>query len=152
METEIKAYELGYLLRGDLEEEKTQETSEEIRRMIEEEKGIVTYESKLQKQILSYPVKKRGTAFLGQLKFILPAEKIQSLEKSLKKMDLLRFLLNRIKQPQESGKKLPKRRAIRHPSLERIKKGIPSADEGTQIKEPLQVEEIDKKLEEILGQ
>ncbi len=169
MEEETRTYEAVYLLKGDLGEEKAFETSDSLRRLIENERGIVSLETKPQKQRLAYPIKKYDTAFFGSLKFILPAEKLASLKKYFEKFDLLRLLLNQVKYSKETYKRSFKKRAISRPigqSLAQsiaseVKSGIiaegtrketPPLEEEAAGKEPLQVEEIDKKIEEILGQ
>ena len=154
METESKSYKFDYLLRGDLGDEKAFETSEAVRKMIEEGGGIITQENKPQKKTLAYPIKKHDMAYFGLFKIIFPKEKLQALDKSLKKLDLLRLLFSRIKPMQETAKRISKRRLVRQPmekELQMAKSEIQLKEE-VKVKEPLRVEEIDKKLEEILGQ
>lgn len=92
-------------------------------------------------------------------------------------MDLLRFLLFRIKPEKRSAKRMIKMKPSRpvytkevstatapREEIETIKEGVQRTSEeseeetlkkelaSTQRGEPLQVEEIDKKLEEILGE
>lgn len=164
METETRTYEISYLLRGDLGEEKVQETAEALRQAVEEENGIITQENKPQKQNLSYPIKKHEAAYFGLFKFLFPADKLRSFQKSLLKFDFLRFLLNQIKQPREISRRsasLPAptcprfalasaRRGRQGEKLQR--KDLLPKKEEILTKESLQVEEIDKRLEEILGE
>lgn len=152
METETKLYEIGYLLRSDLENEGALRASESVRKIIEDEKGLIIQEIQPQRRNLAYPLKKLDAAYFGSFKFIFPFEKIANLKKSLEKTDLLRLLLTQVKQQKETAKIFPKRRSIR-----RVSQKESSLSEGEPGKkppapEPLQVEEIDKKLEEILGQ
>ncbi len=168
MDEESRTYEAAYLLKGDLGEEKALETGDNLRRLIEDEHGIVSLETKPRKQRLAYPIKKYGMAFFGSLKFILSAEKLASLKKNFEKLDLLRLLLSQVKYSKETYKRSSKKRATPHPAVQPIsqpitgevknetvadepKKEITLSEEAAE-KEPLQVEEIDKKIEEILGQ
>ncbi len=160
METETRLYEAGYFLNGDMNEEEANAAGESIRKIIEDEKGLVIKENKPKKQLLAYPVKKQNTAYLGSLQFIFPFEKITDLKKSLEKTDPLRLLLTQVKQQKETAKVFPKRRLIRRLAQKEFPKEI-SLGEGAPEKGPvapasvpelLQVEEIDKKLEEILNQ
>ena len=149
-----------------------------MRRLIEDEHGIVSLETKPRKQRLAYSIKKYDTAFFGSLKFVLPAEKVASLKKYFEKFDLLRLLLNQVKYSKETYKRSFKKRAISRPVSQSLaqsiagevksgtiteepKKETPPLEEEAAGKEPasiakrsepLRVEEIDKKIEEILGQ
>jgi ribosomal protein S6 len=156
-ETETKIYEADYILKGDLDEEKALEASESFRKLIENEQGIITQESKPQKQNLGYPIKKHRAGYFGSLKFIFPVEKIQALKNSFEKNDFLRLLLVETKHEKEMGQ-IPLKRQFRQPATggavrQAAVKKTPTTlkKEEVTIKEPLRVEEIDKKLEEILG-
>ncbi len=167
---ESRTYEAAYLLKGDLGEEKALETGDSLRKLIEDEHGIVSLETKPRKQRLAYPIKKYDMAFFGSLKFILSAEKLASLKKNFEKLDLLRLLLSQVKYSKETYKRSSKKRvaprlatvSIPQPQpiageikneavAEEPKKEITPSEEAAG-KEPLQVEEIDKRIEEILGQ
>lgn len=147
MEEETRLYEMGYLLKGDIDEEEALKKSELLRKIVENEKGLIIQENKPKKQNLGYPIKKYSIAYSGSLKFIFLAEKIPALKKSFEKSDLLRLLLSQSKRGEEALKYPAKKRTIRRPLAKKIQK-----IEEAQPKEPLRVEEIDKKLEEILGQ
>jgi ribosomal protein S6 len=151
-ETETGLYEACYLLKGDLGEEKALETSEFLRQSIKKNEGIITQENKPKKQNLSYPVARHNDAYFGSIKFIFPVGKIPTVKKFLEKFDLLRLIiLKQLKHEREAVRRPAKRRAVRRPSVDGVKKEFLQR-EGVQPKEPLQVEEIDKKLKEILCQ
>ncbi len=170
METETKTYEAAYLLKDDLSEEELAEAVQKLRKMIEDEDGLVIHENRPQKQILAYPIKKNLTANSGSFRFIFPSNKIPALQKSFEKMNLLRLLISQIKPEKKPTKHLMKRRIIRQllekesPAVSSGEEEVQAAGEGVQEeglklkesdvqhKESLQVEEIDKKLEEILGE
>lgn len=71
--------------------------------------------------------------------------KVLELEKSLEKFDLLRFSIARLESKQE-------KKAAKPILRRRLKSKELPLEEEVLFKEPLQVEEIDKKLEELLGQ
>ncbi len=106
---------MNYLLGGDLGEEKSAEKGELVRKLIEDSEGLITRENRPQKQNLSYAVKNQNAAYFGSLEFIFPVEKLQNLEKSLEKSELLRFLLTQKKQKKETGRRSVKRFAVRRP-------------------------------------
>lgn len=176
MDSETKTYEVAYLLK-DSSEEEIESSAQKLREIIENAEGLIVHESRPQKQILSYPIGQNTTANFGSFGFILTAEKIPALEKSFRQIDLLRFLLFRIKTGKKSAKRTIKIKPSRPVSakefstatapreeIETIKEGVQRTSEeskeeapgkelvSTQRSEPLQVEEIDKKLEEILGE
>jgi ribosomal protein S6 len=175
MEEETKTYEASYLLK-DLGEEELAEAVQKMRKMIEDEDGLVVHENRPQKQILAYPIKKKLTANFGSFSFIFPSNRIPALQKSFEKMNLLRLLISHKKPEKKPTKRLLKRRIIRQekefPAVSGGEEEIQVAGKGVreerlkQYKEPastpastlggrgesLQVEEIDKKLEEILGE
>jgi ribosomal protein S6 len=154
MEDETRLYELSYLLRGDISDEEALEKSESVRKTVENEKGLIIQENKPKKQSLGYPVKKHDIAYSGVIKFIFSPDKIPALKKSFEKSDILRMLLSQGKR-EEALKQPLKRRVIRRPAKEiQQTEGAQPKEPASTAKrgEPLQVEEIDKKLEEILGQ
>lgn len=145
---------MGYLLKGDFSEEEVLKKNESIRKIIEEEKGLIIQEKNPQKQNLAYSIKGQNTAYSGSIKFIFLTEKISSLKKNLEKLDLLRLFLNKKKKEKETMKRPFKRRPGRQigqkESFVSSPVSVPARDEHQG--EAIQVEEIDKKLEEILGQ
>jgi ribosomal protein S6 len=154
MEEETKLYELGYLIKGDLPDEICLKTAEAVRKAIEDEKGLIISENQPKKQNLGYAVKGQETAYFGSLKFIFPTEKIPLFQKNLEKLNLLRIFLSKKKQEKEivkrSLKRRPTRPGARKESSDLSSSTAPVKDEHQG--EAIQVEEIDKKLEEILGQ
>ncbi len=174
MDGEIRQYEIGYILRGDLDEERAREIVDAARKAVEGENGIVSYENSPKKQKLAYVIKKHETAYFGIFKISLLAENLLSLKKSFSKLDFLRFSICRAKQAGENERQPRKKRLVRqiktpgreiktikNESIEEasMEKSLVSAganlgaNQGSpksETNEPLQVEELDKKLEEIL--
>lgn len=160
MEGEKRLYEMGYLLKGDINEEEALEKSELFRKAVENEEGLIVRENKPKKQNLGYPIKGQIAAYSGSLSFIFHPEKIPALKKELEKSDyLLRLLLSQLKYESETLKQPVKRKIIRR-TTRPVSPGLglsgpASVKESQKTEEargkPLQVEEIDKKLEEILG-
>ncbi len=167
MDTEMKTYEADFLLKGDLGEEKALEAGESLRKLIENEQGIITKEFAPKKQNLGYPIKKHMSGFFGYFKFVFPVEKIKSLKNSFEKNDLLRLLLTEAKKEKDLNRS-PLKRGFRkissRPAAIKESASVKIEGEGatkepvitrggaaSTANKPLQVEELDKKLEEILG-
>lgn len=145
MEAETRLYEISYLLRGNVSEDEALKTSEDLRKLIEDKHGLITQETKPQKQNLAYKIKRQETSHFGSFQFLFQPEKVLELEKSLEKFDLLRFSIARLESKQE-------KKAAKPILRRRLKSKELPLEEEVLFKEPLQVEEIDKKLEELLGQ
>lgn len=132
----MKLYEITYLISPDLSEEELRDFQEKIISFIQEQGGILGKTNSVTKKTLAYPIKKKEIAFFVNLDFQLQPEKIEILEKKLKKESkILRYLILR--------KELPKKVMIR--PLKRPKRIL-------KTKPKVELKEIEKKLEEILGE
>jgi small subunit ribosomal protein S6 len=140
MENEQKIYELGYLLSPLLPEEKLDEEISLLRKAIEDQKGFIMAEARPKMQKLAYLVKKLENAYWGWIKFSVSPESIGVIKNSLEKLKdkVIRFLITET--AKETLAPAPVKRLIRK------KKEIVS-----EIKKDANLEEIDKKLEELLG-
>lgn len=139
MEKEQKMYEIGYLLNPLIPEEKLDEEVFVLRKLIEDKKGFIINEARPKMRKLACPIKKIESAYFGWVKFTTNPEAIEEIESSLKKNDkVIRFLIV----------KVIKEEAISRPVRKIVKKKKP-----TEPKEKIEIklEEIDKKLEELLG-
>jgi len=148
----MKNYELTCLISPDLSEEELKSFREKINSFIQEEGGTLTEINSPIKKRLAGPIKHRNQAYLTTLNFQLEPEKLanldynppttqkrlENIEKKLKSENqILRYLILIKPRPKEilvRGKKLPtpKPRKILKPKVE--------------------LREIEKKLEEILGE
>lgn len=129
----MKTYEFTYLIDPDISKEDLNSLQEIIKSFIKEEEGsIVRINSPLKKN-LAYPIKKNEEAFLADLTFDLRPDKLDSLKKKIKsEKRIIRYLLLK----KTLLKKKLKVRTIRK----------------TQPKVKVELKEIEKKLEEILGE
>ena len=125
-------YELAYLISFKLTLEDAKNFSEQIIYWIKKEGGMVD-EVKNPKRIkLAYEIKKETEGFLVSLNFHLEPEKLENVVKKMKSEgQILRSLIFTKKTPKE--KELPK--------IPKIKK-----------EEKVALEDIEKRLEEILGE
>ena len=149
MDKEQKIYEIGYLLTPLVPEEKIDEEVAQLRGEIEKNHGLILTEGRPKSQRLAYPIKALnsptkgfGTAYFGWIKFLVDAEALLKIKDGVdKNQNLLRFLLIHHKAKEVAAKKPAKKRA----RTRIIKSAEPKVE--TEIK----VEEIDKKLEELIG-
>lgn len=146
MEQETKNYEIAYLISPSIPEEKVLPCTGKISALIEEQKGVIKHLQEPKKQRLSYAIKKERNAYLAWTTFRLMPEHIAGLEKKLKsESSLLRYLIVE----EETRLKAPVfRTPIAKLGMQKTAT-IPREAEATE--EKLDLEALDKKLEEILG-
>lgn len=146
----MKNYELAVLISPDITKEQLNEIQEKIISLVQKEEGIFLSVPLLSpvKKILGYSIKKQNSAHFIVFNFYIDAGKIENLKKGLKEeTQILRHLLTFKK----TTKKIPKLRRIKPffsptalPTL------IPEPDKAMKTKK-VELKEIEKKLEEILG-
>jgi len=123
----IRYYQLAYLLSPELKKEEIEKVQKDLTSFFEKE-GVLDKVEEPLKRTLFYPIKKKTEAFLGAIYFYLEPEKIKELEKKLKGEEkILRYLIVSEKAP----KKIKIEKKIKKP-------------------EKVELEEIEKKIEEIL--
>lgn len=159
----MKNYELTYLISPDLSEEELKIFSEKISNFIQEETGTLEKTTEPSKKKLGYPIKKKEEAFLVALNFSLNPEKLGSLEKKLKSENqILRYIILTKKTPEKTLR--PKRQPQAGLPRTETSLGLASKEALPKIKKPpeappkitepkkVELKEIDKKIEEILGE
>lgn len=146
----MKYYELTYLLAPDLSEEEGKLFQKKIQSLIQGEDGILTDSRNPLKRKLGYPIKNKGEAFLITLNFNLAPEKLGTLEKKLRSENqILRYLIltkPEVKISLAGGKKMPPFSKVLPSETYKGKKIVKPKEKKVELKE------IDKKLEEILGE
>lgn len=143
MEIEPKKYELTYLLKISIPEEGVLDHAQKAASAIEAEKGMISRSEMPRKRRLAYPVLKDTQAYMGWIKFTALPTAIASIQKRLKlDTSILRFLVVEDVIPTMTMPHIP-RMAPATPAA------APKREEEPQ--ERLDLEELDKKLEEILG-
>jgi len=139
----MKLYELTYLISPDLSEEEIRVLQEKINSLIQEEGRVLpdsTSNGGLVRKTLAHPIKKNRSAFLSTLSFQLNPEELESLEKKLKaESKILRYLILTKPVPKVMvGKEIPTK--------------LPRKIIKPKPKVKVELKEIEKKLEEILGE
>lgn len=137
-----KRYELAYLIQEPAQEE----TMREISEILTQESALTNYQEPLVKKELAYPIEKLKTAYFGWTRFTTQPHQIKNIQEKLFNLKLvLRFLLTEM--PSEvTAKKVRKKIRSRIAKPESIQTQDKETKEGKKVN----LEEIDKKLEEIL--
>jgi len=129
----MKFYELTYLVPADLSPEEINAFGQKLNSFIQEENGILDKTKIPLKRKLGYPIKKKKEAYLITTDFYFKPEKLRVLEKKIKSGgSILRYLILTKETPKIPTKPLKRPRIKPKPKVE--------------------LKEIEKRLEEILGQ
>ncbi|PIR70386.1 MAG: hypothetical protein COU46_01840 [Candidatus Niyogibacteria bacterium CG10_big_fil_rev_8_21_14_0_10_42_19] len=133
-EKEPKLYEAAYFISGLLDEEKANETSRNLRELVENTKNIIVEESPLRRHKTAYPIKQQTEGFFGWLKFLMKPSGINDLSNKIKSLPgVIRASVIETKREEFVKRKIKtKKKVVTEEEIERIEK-------------------IDQKLEEILG-
>ncbi len=136
----MQLYQLDYLISPEISEQDAQALGEKIKSLIEKDQGFIVKAELLSNKVLSYEVKNFTEAFLAGLSFNLEPEKLEELKKTLEmEKNILRYVIFKKKLLKEK----PRTRKVTKISKE-IKISKP--------KQKVELKEIEKKLDEILGE
>lgn len=145
MEQKTKNYEIAYLLSPSISEEEVLTHAEKLNALIEEQKGTVKHFQEPRKHKLSYPIQKERNAYFGWSTFRLAPDAVTQLKKKLNEYPhVLRYLIVE----EETRLRAP---VFRTPTRPMSQKSPTIPREAEKGDEKLDLEALDKKLEEILG-
>lgn len=139
-------YELTYIINPNLSDDEAAKQTDKVRGFINQEGGEIKDEKLNEKRRLAYQIKKQSFGFFVTIIFNIEPEKIAEIEKKVRlEPRILRHLLIL---KGESRREAASRRPIKPRKETIISKTAPE----TKIEKPekVKIEEIDKKLEEIL--
>jgi len=155
----MKAYELLYIIPPKFTDQELKEIVAEVENIIKEAKSNILDSRLPEKRILAYPVKHCRIGFCGLIKFENDASAISKIDEKLRMMpNILRHGVFTYKETQkpsfeketikrkETRPIKPKERPMVPPAEDRVAEESPKSDKSEKIK----LEELDKKLEEIL--
>lgn len=143
MEKETKLYEIGYLINPGIAEEKVADEVNSLRNIIEKSGGVITVEEKAKLIKIAYTIKKTrvgkfDTAYFGWIKFMAEPENVIQIKNDVEKAaDVIRFLITIGNEEQ--------------PQAKVVKRTYSKKDEKAADKPEVSTEEVDKKIEELIG-
>lgn len=155
-----KQYEITFILSPELKEEEINSYGENLKTSIEKLEGSLKKIGKPEKRNLAYPIKKFQSGYYLAINFLFNPEKLKELFSSLNlKKEILRYITVLI--PEEKLQPVPRKKMEKKPQpkagppwMEKIEKPtLPGGElkEKVRKKKEIKIEEIDKKLDEILG-
>ena len=151
MDSESKNYELAYILSPAIPEEGVLAAAGKLTAALEEAHGMIRRAETPKKRRLAYAIKKETGGYFGWTTFTMARDAVVALEKKIKEnKDLLRHLIVE----EEIETRIPYVRPLsgarRAPATQRVS-ASPAAGAQEIGGDKLDLEALDKKLEEILG-
>lgn len=154
----MQQFELLYIIPAKLEEANKQQVMERVSKLVTDNQGKIQDHNIWLTRKLSYPINHIRQGIFLMAHFNLPAQQINLLRKELTiDEDILRHLLLKVVEPKN------KKRAITKPSRilplttqpdiqlpQAAKEPVPASDQP-EVAEKVSLEELDKKLEELLS-
>ncbi len=145
----MKTYELTYIISSEITGEEAGATANEINSFIQSKEGIILRSDNPVAKTLSYPIKKLGSGFFVVLEFQIEPEKLSELNEKLERDGkILRHTII-IKNPARIRKE---RRGARKPVFSAEIEPAELKNIAAEGEKKLELKEIEKKLEELLGE
>lgn len=148
MAQDNKLYEAAYLISPAYSEEEAQNFQQILKNHVQSLGGLIDQEGEIVKRRISYPIRKMTEAYLASFRFILAPEKLNDFQSQLNTKEVLRYLLVLTKRMQPRPIRT---RPINMLAQEKVFSEKKIAVPSPQLQPAANIEEIDKKLEEILG-
>jgi small subunit ribosomal protein S6 len=157
MEENLRQYQISYFLSPLLLEEEVSNYTAKISEFINEAKGEIKSSDEPKIQKLSFPIKKHYQGYFSKIIFFISPENLSELEKKIRlEKDILRFFIEIVRPEKQRKEKPPKKSKpiqIKEDETE-IPTEVPEKikeEKETTKKKKVKLEEIDQKLEEIIG-
>ena len=152
----MKTYELTYIISSEITSEEAGAMAKEVNSLIESKEGTILRSENPVAKTLSYPIKKFGSGYFVVLEFSAEPEKIKELGEKLKNdKKILRHLViikrhARIKRERKGVRKLifSNEAETKNGTADKNLRAEAAEEKGKKI----ELEEIEKKLDEILGE
>ena len=141
----MKPYELTYIISSAQKSEDAQNLTKEVEAFIQEKGGVIVKSEKTVPQSLAFPIKKQSSGYFAILEFQIEEKEIKGIKEKLgKEVNVLRSSLV-VKMPAKPVKK----RRTRKPITENpVYKETSKKEKVEEVK----IEDIDKKLDEMLSE
>lgn len=146
---ETKNYELAYLLSPSISEGEILVEAGKLNKLIEDTGGMIRRAEEPRKRRLAYPVKKEINAYFGWTTFNASGEAVVGITKKIKSFaDLLRSMVT--EEVEIEFRPTVLRTIPSRPAAQRAPRTV-TPQEPAAGEEKLDLEALDKRLEEILG-
>ena len=145
-------YELLYLVPANYTEEELTPIREKVKSLIKKFTGEITYEENFGKKKLAYPIKGNHQGYYLLYEFDLAGENLKELDKILKlTAELLRHIIVKTVKGRVKAPNLMKTTETKvEPTKMVARSKAPEKTPAKEEKEKIKLEDLDKKLDEIL--
>ena len=147
----MQHYELLYIITGKLTEEEIEPFNKQVVELIEGSEGKITLNEDLGKKRLAYPINHNHHGYYHLLELDIAPDKLTEIERKIRLTnEILRhqMIIKKIKTAEEIAKEKKILTKIEEKREEKIKEE--KAEEKEPAKEKMKLEDLDKKLDEIL--
>jgi small subunit ribosomal protein S6 len=150
MDSETKNYEIAYLINPDVAEDEVFGEAGKITGFVQDARGLVGHIEEPRKRRLAYPIEEFKQAYFGWTTFAIIPSELPELKKKIKaEKNMVRFVVSEeVKKAPFLARSMRARHAVPQANLEEIKPFEPQAPKE---EDKVKIEELDKRLEEILG-
>jgi len=141
----MKTYELTYIIPASLNAEELSAAQKEVESSIQTNGGIIVKSDKTIAHVLAYPIKKQSSGYFFIVEFQMEEQNLKAVQEQLRKNNTIIRHFIVVKKPV----KISKKRRVRRPLFVGAEQKLSEQKEGG---EKLSETEIEKKIEEILGE
>jgi len=152
-------YEICYIISASYTSDEVKPITEKVIKKIKDNEGQVTFEEELGKLKFAYPIDNLSHGYYQVVEFNLPKNNLQKLDRQLKlNKEVLRYIIvkKKIKTKEELTKekelqdKLAKKKEQDIEKIKAEKEEVKEKPKKEKTKEKMSLEDLDKKLDEIL--
>ena len=154
----MKTYELTYIVTPEITSEEAEAKAKELESAITSREGTILKQSNPIAKTLSYPIAKRASGFMGFLEFQLEPEKLLELKgviekdgKIVRHMIIIKEAAEFKKERRTRTKPAPTFEVEKKTEVESIKEEKPTSAKA-EVKEKVELKDIEHELDEILGE
>ncbi|MBI2055583.1 MAG: 30S ribosomal protein S6 [Candidatus Sungbacteria bacterium] len=153
MDAETKNYEVSYLINPDVAEDQVFGEAGKITGFIQDARGLVGRIDEPKKRRLAYLIKDLHQAYFGCTIFTIAPEHLVELNRRLKaERNIIRFsITEEIKRPAREARRPLLARPLSEKASIRLDDVKPFTPQAPKEEDKAKIEELDKRLEEILG-
>jgi len=155
MKNDLPFYELTYIISGNLPEDQHPPVLEKVSSLLNQAQAQIVLNEDLGKKKLAYPIKNLRHGFYKTMTFYLEPAKLKAIENELKlENKILRFLI--IKSYEKTAEEIAseakaKNKRAKEKIAEKVKE-VTSVKEAKLEKQKVSLEDLDKKLDELLDE
>ena len=153
----MKTYELTYIISPEITSEEAITEAKNIESFVQAQEGVILRQNNPTARTLSYPIKKQASGFMGVLEFQIEPEKLSELKEKIDKDEKIVRHMVIIKKPVKERK--TRKTRVKAEPIAGIEMQDSMAKEElspiktleTKTKKKVELKDIEKKLDEILG-